>query len=426
MKKTLLYLILIMAITMAITIAFVSVSGLVKLFAGAGTIGYLLFGSIEAAKVVATSAIHTYKEKIGFLYKSILTGFIIIAMAITSLGIYGFLSSSYKKTFSELEKINAEVSLLETKKESYESQLKIIDKEKEKTQEQLNQLSNGLSDNTYQTVDSTGQVITKRSWSQMKTVEKQMDKTQERQEKLNAKSDTLLSKIFKIEGEITTVKNNSDVGVELGPLKYIADITGIEMDKLINYFMIFLVIIGDPMAVIMVVVFSKVASDNKLFGNKNIEVKEKPKRKKKRKLIRFLNMSKNIRFLRRLLFKDVQNDLKKLEDDKIEMKIKADKIEKTKAIIEEKKQEIDLKEKKYKELKELELDIKNKKENADHLYKKEEEVVKKLKELKEAKEEIEEYKKELTKLNKEIEDWENLHWKFKRNRKPPSIIDNDE
>ena len=101
MKKILSYLILVMAIGMATTVAYVSVSGLLKVFTGAGLVGLILFSSIEAAKIVATSAIHTYGKKIGWLYNSILSLFIFIAMVITSMGIYGFLASSYKETFTK-------------------------------------------------------------------------------------------------------------------------------------------------------------------------------------------------------------------------------------------------------------------------------------------------------------------------------------
>ena len=64
MKKILLYLILVMAVGMAGIVAYVSVGGLLKVFSGAGTLGLLFFSTIEVAKIVATSAIHTYGNKI--------------------------------------------------------------------------------------------------------------------------------------------------------------------------------------------------------------------------------------------------------------------------------------------------------------------------------------------------------------------------
>ena len=74
MRKTLLYIILLMAVIMAGTVAYVSVGGLLKVFSGAGTLGVILFTSIEIAKVVATSAIHTYGKIIGWKYNLLWRG----------------------------------------------------------------------------------------------------------------------------------------------------------------------------------------------------------------------------------------------------------------------------------------------------------------------------------------------------------------
>ncbi len=91
-----------MAICLAGTVAFISVTGLLKVFAGAGTAGLVFFIGLEVAKVVATSAIHTYGKIIGWFYNIILSLFILITMGITSLGVYGFLSSTYNESFSKM------------------------------------------------------------------------------------------------------------------------------------------------------------------------------------------------------------------------------------------------------------------------------------------------------------------------------------
>lgn len=259
MKKILSYLLLVMAIGMAATVAYVSVSGLLKVFAGAGVVGLILFSSIEAAKIVATSAIHTYRKKIGWFYNSILSLFIVIAMIITSMGIYGFLSSSYKETFSKFENLEAQIELLEKKRDGYEKQLNIVNNEKESVTQTITELTKGLSNNVIQYKDrETGQIITTTSSSTRRVLQGQLDKQIERQEKLNTKSDGLTDKVFELDNEITEVKLGDDVAAELGPLKYLADVTNRSMDEVMKYFIILLIIIGDPMAVVMIIVFSKV------------------------------------------------------------------------------------------------------------------------------------------------------------------------
>ena len=52
MKKVLLYFILLMAIMLAGTVAYVSISGLLTVFSGAGILGLLFFSTIEISKII--------------------------------------------------------------------------------------------------------------------------------------------------------------------------------------------------------------------------------------------------------------------------------------------------------------------------------------------------------------------------------------
>tara|TARA_R100000908_G_scaffold23482_1_gene9510 strand:+ start:18355 stop:19503 length:1149 start_codon:yes stop_codon:yes gene_type:complete len=259
MKKILLYLILVMAILMAGIVAYVSVGGLLKVFSGAGTLGLLFFSAIEIAKIVATSAIHTYGKKIGLIYKLLLSIGITITMIITSVGIYGFLSSTYKETFIKLEGIEGRVTLLEKKRDGIQSQLDVVDKEKNSINTRISELSSGLSNNVIQYKDrETGQIITTTSSSTRRVLERQLNKAIERQDELNIKSDDLNTNIFDLDNEILEVKVGNDTAAELGPLKYLSEVTGKSMDEVMKYFIFLLILIGDPMAVLMVIVFNKV------------------------------------------------------------------------------------------------------------------------------------------------------------------------
>ncbi len=248
-----------MAVTMAGIVAYVSVGGLMKVFSGAGFLGLLFFSAIEVAKIIATSAMHTYGKKIGIIYKILLSIGITITMVITSVGIYGFLSSTYKESFIKLEGVEAQVTLLEKKRDGIQSQLNGIDKEMTSINTRVSELSSGLSNNVIQYKDKeTGQIITTTSSSTRRVLERQLDKAIERQSKLNIKSDDLNSKIFDLDNEILEVKVGNDTAAELGPLKYLSEVTGKSMDEVMKYFIFLLILIGDPMAVLMVIVFNKV------------------------------------------------------------------------------------------------------------------------------------------------------------------------
>lgn len=253
-----------MAVGMAGTVAFISVTGLLKIFAGAGTAGLVFFIALEIAKIVATSAIHTYGKIIAWYYKVLLSIAIIITMGITSLGVYGFLSSTYKESFSKMENMGAQIELLETRRDGYQKQLTSANDEKESVTNTITELSKGLSNNVIQYKDpETGEIITTTSSSTRRALEKQLDRATERQGVLNEKSDELSDKVFEIEGEITDIKLSDDTSSELGPLKYLADVTGMTMDDVMKWFILLLILVGDPMAVIMVIVFNKIVNYGK-------------------------------------------------------------------------------------------------------------------------------------------------------------------
>jgi hypothetical protein len=68
---------------------------------------------------------------------------------------------------------------------------------------------------------------------------------------LGQKIQTKNDEIAKLDTEILGLKNN-DVASEVGPLKYIAKLTGSSMDSVVNFFILLLIFVFDPMAVCLV------------------------------------------------------------------------------------------------------------------------------------------------------------------------------
>ena len=57
--------------------------------------------------------------------------------------------------------------------------------------------------------------------------------------------------------QILDLKTNSTITSEVGPLKYIAKITGFSMDIIVNWLIILLIIVFDPLAVILLISANK-------------------------------------------------------------------------------------------------------------------------------------------------------------------------
>jgi hypothetical protein len=71
--------------------------------------------------------------------------------------------------------------------------------------------------------------------------------------KLISKVDILNQQLFDYETEIVEVSTNNDLAGELGPLKYLSGLTGISMDKIINYLLLVIIFVFDPLAISLVI-----------------------------------------------------------------------------------------------------------------------------------------------------------------------------
>ena len=264
MRNLLLYLILLMAIVLAGTVAYVSISGLLTVFSGVGVVGLLFFLAIEISKIVATSAIHIYGKKIGWLYNGLLSLFILIAMGITSMGVYGFLSSGYQKNATKGDNLSKQIYLIDKQIESKEKSKESITLQLTQTQQGISELRTALGNNIQTRVDRDGNIITTSSSSNRKTFETQLDLAIKTEERLNKDINTIDSTINTLSQSKFELETNDELS-ELGPLRYLAEVTNTSMDNVMKWFILLLIVIGDPMAIIMIVIFSKII--NKKYIN---------------------------------------------------------------------------------------------------------------------------------------------------------------
>ena len=248
------FLIALSALSVSASAAFYSISGLSKLFAGAAFAVIVMAASLEVAKLVIASLLYQYRKTLPFLLKAYLSIACVVLILITSMGIYGFLSSAYQDTANKEGNVEARIVLIETKKDNVKEQLEVYTEEKNSTNEAISELRKGLSNNKVQWKDKeTGQIITSTSSSTRKALTKQLDQAIERQTEVNTKVDNLNEKIFNYETEIVEARIKNGSTSELGPLKYLSGLTGMPMDKIINYLLLTIIFVFDPLAIALVI-----------------------------------------------------------------------------------------------------------------------------------------------------------------------------
>ena len=267
------------ALSVSISAAFYSVSGLSKLFAGAAFAVIVMAASLEIAKLVIASLLYQYRKNLPRLLKWYLSMACVVLILITSMGIYGFLSAAYQETAAKAGSIDSQITLIEVKRDNIKEQLAVYNEEKLSINSAVADLRTGLSNNKIQYTDTLGNVITTTSRATRNALTKQLDQAIDRQTIINSKVDDLNQKLFDYETEIVEVKLSDAVSSELGPLKYLSGLTGLPMDQIINYLLLTIIFVFDPLAIALVVAanfaFDQIRPRTKenLYGEK-VKIKE--------------------------------------------------------------------------------------------------------------------------------------------------------
>lgn len=288
-KKLLPWLITICALGLGGTAAYYSVIGLSKLFAGVAMAVIIMASFLEASKLTLATLLHSYWKKLNPIFKFYYILSLVILSIITSAGIYGMLSSGYQQTANKMSNIEAQVELVETKKQNLESQLKTYNTEKTSIDEAVVELRKGLSNNTIQYKDrETGQIITTTSSATRRALEKQLDQAMSRQSQINSKVDILNSQIFEYESEIVEIETENELANELGPLKYLSSLTGYPMDKIINWVLLIIIFVFDPLAITLVIAANFAFDQLRQSLKKNIYGETVTKEEQKKYLVEMM------------------------------------------------------------------------------------------------------------------------------------------
>jgi chromosome segregation ATPase len=262
-KKLLPYLVVISALSVSLSAAFYSVTGIGKMFSGSSTNVMIMMASLEIAKLILASLLYQYWGKLNALLKTYYFIAIFTLMVITSAGIYGYLSSAYSETSYKVENVDKQVGVLEVKRKMFETQLNDVRLEKQIISDNISDLTKGLSNNTQTFKDKSGTILTTTSSANRKSFESQLKSAQTRRDELSVKETALNDSITKIDLQKLDLETNADLAGEIGPLKYIARITNTSMDVVVNWFIIALMLVFDPLAVSLVVGANVIFSDRK-------------------------------------------------------------------------------------------------------------------------------------------------------------------
>lgn len=256
------------ALMIALCAAAFSVYGISTLFAGAAISVAVMAGTLEIGKLIATTFIYRYWTKIGLLLKTYLTSAVVILMLITSLGIFGFLSSAYQKSSLEYDLTQSRIVMVEDQKAYHYdaitnavSRVSILN-EVRKTQE--NRLSSAQTN-----VFLTRNPIQLQQLQAQTTEAIETANTEIRGKNEEIKTERL--EIQKLDEQIAALKIGSAEKKDIQTLKYVADQLKWELDDVAFWFMLAIIFVFDPLAIALILAYNVM-----VFKKESIEVEEIP------------------------------------------------------------------------------------------------------------------------------------------------------
>ena len=235
-------LLLFSALAVSAVAGYFSIVGLMAIFPAAA-MSILAMGIVlEIAKLVTASWVYRYWDKAALVMKSYFTVAVVILSLITSMGIFGFLSRAHLEHTISVGGDNA-LRISQLERQISNEQRTITDGETV-----LAQL-----DQTVQTLINYDRI----RGDDGALAVRQSQATE--REQINNQIQTSLRSIEKIQQELLPLqKEKLDIELEVGPIKYIAEMiygeTGQDViDKAVRLIIIMLIFVFDPLAILLVI-----------------------------------------------------------------------------------------------------------------------------------------------------------------------------
>ena len=199
-----------------------SVFGLADLFSGAALSVILMSSALEFSKFFIAAYLHQAWPRLRWIFKTYLFVSVVVLSLITSMGIFGYLSSAYQEASSKLETENIKLASLKAEHLRYTGEIDRLNK-------------------------SIDEIPATRISKKMKA--------RTEVEPVIAKLNEQIAKVAQqtTEAELHII----EVKKRVGPLIYIAKAFNTDIDTVVKYLILVFVLVFDPLAICMVIAVSE-------------------------------------------------------------------------------------------------------------------------------------------------------------------------
>ncbi len=246
--------------------AFFSIIGIGMLFSGSAIASMIMASSLEIGKLVATTFLYRYLKSSRLLLKTYLILAVVALMFITSLGIFGYLTSAYQQSSIENKLSEEKIVYIQDQKKMYVDKINDAKKRIENITKLRTSQENRLN-------ESITNVIISRNPIQLAQIQQStkefIDKSEQDMDVENNKIQSTVDEIQKLDKQISDIKIKSGGQKDLQTFKFVADEFGVDINKVVKWFIICLISVFDPLAICLLLAY------NTTLGNTISIVKEK-------------------------------------------------------------------------------------------------------------------------------------------------------
>lgn len=245
------------ALFIASVAGFFSVMGIGLLFSGAAISAMTMATSLELGKIVGISFLYRYWNKATKFLKVYLTVAIMLLVAITSLGVFGWLSSAYQSSSLQYEMSQQQVATLTVQKSSVGSQLELSKK-------RIESLSKIRNDQEVRMNDALNSPILSRNPTALRQVQEQnvslIKQTDEDIKESTATYNKFVNDGMDIDKKIFSIKSDTGKTKDIITFKFVSEAFGMELNKTVKWFIVLIIIVFDPLAVCLILAYNVIVS----------------------------------------------------------------------------------------------------------------------------------------------------------------------
>jgi hypothetical protein len=238
--------------------AYFSVQGIATLYAGAYISVLVMAGSLEVGKLVATSFLYRYWKKTNLLLKTYMLIAVLTLMGITSMGIFGFLTSAYQSSLVEFSQAEtqqtfmvSQKAILEKELESLTMRVDTLNQSRLSQEKRLPEMSRAAAKPVYEDITKAGEEI-----SQART-----------------RMNQVFDEIKTLDLQSLEAQKQSGKQKDIGTLKYAADLFNTDINTIVKWFTLAIIVVFDPLAIALVLAYN-VAANRKFESGDDEEFEE--------------------------------------------------------------------------------------------------------------------------------------------------------